>query len=338
MANEETMTIIETAPDGTETVIEITTTQNDEREDDGESLIEEVVEALFDVEIGDEENDLEFDENTGGEYEAEAADFNVGDAVFDPDMLSTGAPATTAADNAAFDADDADSAAETAGREAHAQAATDAQAAADEFVGAGDYAAAAEAREAAENEAWEAGDDSMLGAYDSVDLETAAGKQEDAEYYEQQQATHAREGDYEAAREDASNAAYAMGEADFHAGGADHTGQADAEQQQMEWAVHEENQADYYNDNAASYAAEGDFDNAEMYAAEGAAHQNAADHHGDLGEHGGEMAIFDPSSEVDSGGTYDAGYVDTNFDAVDTGFDSGVDASMDTGFDAADDV
>lgn len=211
-------------------------------------------------------------------------------------------------------------------QEEHTNAATDAQAQADEFIAKGDYAAAAEARETAENEAWEAGDDSMLSAYDAQDLTTAADNQEKAEYYEAQQAEHAQSGDYEAAKEDASNAAYAAGNADYYAGGDDHTGQADAEEYQMGWAIHEEKQADYYADNAASYAADGDFENAEMYAAEAVDHQDAADYHGDLGEHGGEMSVYDPSSVVDTGGTYDSSYDSHLADtAVDTSYDSGTD-------------
>src|SRR6185295_14152248 len=64
----------------------------------------------------------------------------------------------------ATDSDAAEVDAEAAAQEAHADAAKDAQAAADDFIEKGDYAAAAEAREMAENEAWEAGDTSMLSA------------------------------------------------------------------------------------------------------------------------------------------------------------------------------
>jgi hypothetical protein len=85
-------------------------------------------------------------------------------------------------------------AAKIAEQEAHTQAATDAQNAADEFIAKGDYAAAAEARETAENESWEAGDDSMLSAYDAGDLTFAADKQEQAEYYNEQQTQFAQAG------------------------------------------------------------------------------------------------------------------------------------------------
>src|SRR5262249_18019633 len=56
---------------------------------------------------------------------------------------------------------------EAAAQQAHADAAKDAQDAADQFVSHGDYAAAAQARETAENEAYAAGDNSMLGSSSS---------------------------------------------------------------------------------------------------------------------------------------------------------------------------
>jgi hypothetical protein len=225
-------------------------------------------------------------------------------------------------------------AAEIAEQEAHAQAATDAQNAADEFIAKGDYAAAAEARETAENEAWEAGDDSMLSAYDAGDLTHAADKQEQAEYYNELQAQFAQEGNYEAARDAADRSAYATSEADFSAGGDDHTGQAEAERYNMDWAVHEEKQADYYADGAATYAADGDFEKAESYAASAVYHQDRADNFGDLGEHGGDIAVYDPSSEVASGGSYDSSY---DAAAVDTGFDASVDTTAATSYDTGTD-
>jgi hypothetical protein len=223
-------------------------------------------------------------------------------------------------------------------QEAHAESARDAQATADEFIASGDYAAAAAAHEVAESEAWEAGDDSMLSLYDAGDLSSAAEKQEEASAYSEQQAAYAQAGDYEAAREAADNAAYATYEADSAAGGADHTGQADAEKYNMDRAVHEEKQADYYADSAAAYAAEGDFEKAEMYAASAETHQERADDFGDLGEHGGEMAVYDPSSVVETGGSFESSYDATSaYDAtaaqVDTGFDASVEMSMSSGLD-----
>ncbi len=219
-------------------------------------------------------------------------------------------------------------AAELAEQEAHTDAAKDAQESADEFVAAGDYAAAAEARETAENEAYEAGDDSMLGAYDAQDLTTAGEKQEDAQYYEAREAEHAQAGDYEAAREDASNAGYAMSDADWSAGGDDHSGQADAEKYNMDNAVWQEGIAKSDVDNAEYYAESGNFDAAESAFDSAEAHQASADNYGDLGEHGGVSAVYDSSSEVETGGSYDSTY-DSGYDtaAVDTTstYDTGAD-------------
>lgn len=235
-------------------------------------------------------------------------------------------------------------------QEAHAQAATEAQQAADDFVDSGDYAAAAEAREIAENEAWEAGDDSMLSAYDAQDLSTAAERQEDAAYYEKLESEHAQSGDYEAAKEDAGNAAYAMGDADYYAGGDDHTGQADAEVYNMDNAIWHEGLADDQLENAAYQAELGNADAAEAALDSAASEQAIADDFGDRGEHGAVGADYDPSSEVETGGNYESNYdddlagldtgfdtgMDTGFDAsggIDTGYDDGMDMSVDTGFD-----
>src|SRR5262249_52964084 len=142
----------------------------------------------------------------------------------------------------------------------HVEAATDAQSQADAAVAAGDYEAASHYRETAENEAWAAGDQSVLHGSSSTDLDDAHWQQQQADYYEHQESLHVQAGGYEAAREDASNAAWHNGNADFNAGGPDHTGQANAEYHQEDWAVWEQHAA---NDNANSadvYAAQGDFD------------------------------------------------------------------------------
>jgi hypothetical protein len=197
--------------------------------------------------------------------------------------------------------------AEQAAADAQTASAAGAQQAADDFVAAGDYAAAAEAREAAEEASWEAGDDSMLHGSDAIDLTNAAESQKDAEYYQKQEAEHAAAGDYEAAREDASNAVYATKDADWNAGGDDHSAQATAEHYQMDDAVWEQNIADDKAQTAADYLADGDVAAAEIYADSAAAHQEQADYHGDLGEHGGQMAVYDSTSVVETGGTYDTG-------------------------------
>ena len=196
----------------------------------------------------------------------------------------------------------------------YAEQAVEAQNAADEFVEAGDYKAAAEAREAAEDAAYQAGDETILHGSDSSDLENAAYQQENAEYYENRQAEHAEEGNYEAAKEDAINAGYATGDADYLAGGADHTGQADNEAYRMENAVWEEGIADDYAEAAEFHAETGNESAAEDAAAKAVEHQEAADYQADLGTHGGEYAEVDSTSEVESGGSYDASAVDTTTD------------------------
>jgi hypothetical protein len=356
------ITLTETAPDGTETVTEITTSADGTvTVEEDQSLVEEIIEAMFDTEVGDEETetavlgDTEFEGAlSGSELETGTSAFMVGDEMVTPDAVSFVAAdtsgiavpveagygmsdpgyAATAIEDPSLDSLEGQDA-EALEQEAHAEAATEAQAAADEFIASGDYAAAAEAREVAENESSEAGTDSMLSAYDSSGLALAAEKQDEAEHYSEQQALHAQQGDYEAAREDASNAAYATGDADSAAGGADHTGQSDKEVYEMDWAIHEEKMADYQADNAVAAAEDGNFEQAEMYAASAVDHQESADHFGDLGEHGGVSAVYDPSSEVASGGTYDS-----SFDAsaaVDTGFDAGMDTTVDSSFDATTD-
>ena len=300
------------------------------------------------------------------DFQTTDSDFTVGDEIFDSSLLPVDAPENQAT-NAPFDpvfetaepalaeapvADgstepaafetyqtDANEISETestefAEQEAHVQAATDAQEAADAFIAEGDYAAAAEAREVAEDESWQAGDDSMLSLYDAQDLTTAAEKQEDAENYSQQQAEFARAGDYEAAREAASDAAYATSDADILAGGADHTGEADAQFASLDNAVWQEGLAEDDLENAAWHAEMGNFDQAESSLDSAAANQADADYYGDLGEPGGDIAIYDPSSEVATGGAYDSTFDAT---AVDTGFDSSVDTTASSSFDTGTD-
>lgn len=340
MTTEETVTITETAPDGTETVIEITTSKADETltDENGESLVEEVIEAVLDS-VDDDGNYTEIDySETDATTDATLETSTVEDVYTEPVMTETvedvytepvvneteftpfAAPSVDAApivstetDTVSTEAADAE-AAEIAAQEAHAEAAREAQEAANEFVEQGDYAAAADARETAENEAWEAGDNSMLDGSDAIDLESAAESQQNAEAYNQQQAEYAQQGDYEAAREAAGNSAWETQNADWQAGGADHSGQAQAEEAQMDWAVHHQDIADYNAENAEAYAAEGDFENADMYAESAADSQAQADYHGDLGEHGGDIAVYDPSSDVDSGGTYDSSFDDYSTD------------------------
>lgn len=224
---------------------------------------------------------------------------------------------------------------EIADQEAHAQAAADAQTAVDEFVAEGDYAAAAEAREIAENESWEAGDDSMLGASDAQDLRAAAEQQENAEYYREQQAINAQSGDWEAAKEDAQNAAYATSDADYRAGGDDHTGQSDSDIYNLDNAQWHQESADQAAQNAVDAAEDGNFYAAEIYADSAEKEQGLADDFGSQGDSGNILADYDPSSEVATGGTYESTYED-NLASVDTGFDTTVDTGYDSSFDVAD--
>jgi hypothetical protein len=210
--------------------------------------------------------------------------------------------------------------------EAHATAATDAQAQADAAVDAGNYEAASQLRESAENEAWQAGDSSMLHGSTSAELDGAATHQAQAEGYEQQEAQHAASGDYEAARDDAANAANATGWADYQASGADHSGQANAEYDKEDWAVWEQHSAHDAEQNADSYAAQGDLDGAAASADSAAAHQEQADMYGHEGEHGAPDAVYDASSETDhssiDAGAYDSGAAATTSYESDHSYDA----------------
>jgi len=369
---ESQMTVTETAPDGTETVTEVIANEDGTFVVEDKSLLEEVFEAAFDVEIEDELTPYtpeEISENaesdafqTDSDFQTTGTDFTVGDEMFDPSVLPAETLETSVVD-APFDSTfgttdptftetpvafeptfetveteknewSETEAAELAEQEAHTQVATDAQEAADAFIAEGDYAAAAEAREVAEEESWQAGDDSMLSAYDAQDLTTAGEKQEDAEYYSHQQAEFAQAGDYESAKEAASNAAYATYDADSTAGGADHTGQVDAEYANLDNAVWQEGLAEDDLDNAAYHAEMGNFDAAEASLDSAAANQADADYYGDLGEPGGDIAVYDSSSEVATGGTYDSTFDAT---AIDTGFDSSVDTTASSSIDTTTD-
>jgi hypothetical protein len=185
----------------------------------------------------------------------------------------------------------------------HAEAATEAQTKADDAVAAGDYESAAEFRAEAEAEAGLAADDSMLHGSSSLQLEVADEQQDKAEALQEESAAHAREGDYEAARQDAQDAATYHSWADQNAGGSDHSGLAEKEHQQLDWAVWEQDIANENMEAAEAYAASGDMETAENYADSAADHQATADDYGDAGEHGGDLAVTDPASEVADDGT-----------------------------------
>ena len=224
--------------------------------------------------------------------------------------------------------DDPTDAAADAEQQAHTQAAQDAQAAADEFVEQGDYRAAAEARETAENEASAAGDSSVLGGSDSIDLSSAADSQETATYYQEQQQENIERGDYEAAKEDAENAAWAIGNADHSASGADHTGQSDQDAYNLGQAVGQERDSEYYAEQAESWATYGNDDAAAHNAELAGVAEDNADHYAAAADSDNVYYQQDASSDVAAGGSYDAGH---DMSSVDTGVaDTSYDASATT--------
>ncbi len=326
MQNESNNEVVVVMPD--ETGKPVATVMEVANPNESESVVEEIIDAIFDP-FGSDDTATDaatapitvvepvmivepvivapvVDGEWGATDALDTADLDLSTGISSPD--ETGDVVTA-------EPDSADAAAE-AEAQAHADAATDLQSKADDAIGKGDYAAAAELRESAENEAWTAGTSDMLHGSDSTRLESAADQQAKAEEFEREEGQHAAAGDYEAARDDASHAASAMGDADFNAGASDHTGQADAEYQEMDWAVSEEHLAEQDAQSAEGYAEAGLPDSAEVYAESAIDHQESADEHGDLGEHGGDLAVDDSSSAVE----HDS-YVDTS---------SSVDTSVDT--------
>jgi hypothetical protein len=351
--NVENMTITETAPDGTQTVIEITTTKPNDSED--KTLIEEVFDAIFDDDS--DLADVGEDDSTGGdditdegsadsemyqtlptadEINMNSVEFSIGQDTFPsgyvtaPDVPPVIDP-PTAEKTDAVDFASGDSAVGESEQTAHADAASDAQAAADDFIDRGDYAAAAEARGKAEDEAYSAGDDSMLGSSSEGELQNAAYQQEVASEYRDQQAEHIAAGDYESAKQDAQNAAYATGDADWNAGGADHSGQSDSDVTNLDWAVWDQKNAEGSRQDAEWYA-EHDLPDAAAASADQAGIYDArADDFADQADPSSVGYDYDPSSSVDSGGSYDVADVDTGFDpgTVDTSSASTYDPGTD---------
>ncbi|MEZ6092648.1 MAG: hypothetical protein R3C03_00195 [Pirellulaceae bacterium] len=207
----------------------------------------------------------------------------------------------------------------------HAEIASEAQSAADAAIQVGDYAAAQELREIAEQEAWEAGDSSMLHGSDSVQLESAAESVDRATELEALQSEAIADGDYAAAKEYSQAAAMEMGDADFLAGGNDHTGQADLEVANLDWATWHEDVANDMVENAMDHFEAGNFDAAENALDSAAGHFDHADEYADAGDHFSSTADFDPSSTMESNS------VDTysSSSTLDTSYDSGVDTSTD---------
>ena len=200
--------------------------------------------------------------------------------------------------------------------EAH-DAATEAQSAADAAIEVGDYEAAHELRETAEIEAEYAGSDDMLHGADAAELEVASEHQQTAGELESVQAELAQQGDYEAARDVAQEATNEMEAADQIAGGNDHSGQAELEASNMDWADWHQQQADDMLSSAVVYAEAGNADAADNHLDAAMDEQATADHYGDLGEHGNAIADTDYSSEVASNpaDSYSIETTDTSFDS-----------------------
>ena len=208
----------------------------------------------------------------------------------------------------------------------HLENAATAQAASDMAVEVGDYESAQQLREVAEDEFAAAGSDSELEGPTSFELEQAVEHQERAGELEAQQAEQAQAGDYAAARESSLDAASETQAADELAGGSDHSGQSQLDADNMDWAdFHQE----ISNDSLASateYFEDGNVDAAENALGVATDEHAVADHYGDLGEHGGEVADFDPSSYVES--NHVDSYSPADIDVADTS--STIDTSVDT--------
>lgn len=154
------------------------------------------------------------------------------------------------------------------------EVADQAQFEADQAVAQGDYETAAELRETAEVAAEVAGDTSTLHGPNSDQLETADQHQDNAFQAQVEQAQHIHEGDYEAARDDALEAAMEHQTADDLAGGPNHAEQAMDDYQNLNDAVWNEQAADsfaadaiYYEEQGSEAAADAAWDNATDYQA-----------------------------------------------------------------------
>ena len=85
MPNEEEMTITQTAPDGTETVIEVTSTKPDDATADGDkTVVEEVYEALFD-DNDDDGDDGDTDDDAADDDDADDGDTDADENTDDDD-------------------------------------------------------------------------------------------------------------------------------------------------------------------------------------------------------------------------------------------------------------
>lgn len=343
MTNNNEVIIIAEDANGETKVVEIVATDAEAllgKDADGDSLIEEVIEAIldptddFDSHQTGQGNDVSDADvlNAPDGYtlnaDEDSTDGSVTyDAAFDTSPLSTDANEFEVTGmNAGFDDDstgyvpagadtsfaavDSTASHTTANSEAEVNTetqanfdlATEAQGKADEAIAAGDYEAAAQYREDAENAAWQAGDDSMLHGSNANDLTMADAYQDKAADLEHQQSEYAAAGNYEAGRDASRDAATYTQWGDIEGGGADHSAEAQHEYAQMDMASWQQNIADGYQHDAEVYAAQGDVDHAEMYQQEANDHQGIADYHGELGQHDGVYDQYDQVPDASYGG------------------------------------
>ena len=299
--NDPTVAIIELIDQATGTeIFEVIDLDADAADLDNDGI--EVIDVMPDTDLDDVHDGAGFDAAHVDDATADSAGGGLADTSGSGLGLSDDPNATLASDTSTGDGID------------HAQAATDAQAQADQYVAQGDYASAADAREQAENESWSAGDDTMLHGSNSTDLSSAHDHQETAAYDEQQEQQAAQSGDYEAAREHAGDAAYETRDADFNAGGSDHSGQAQTEHDQEDWAVWHQDNANYDAHSAQWEADQGNADAASMYADHAAGEQASADYYGAGGAHD---STTDASAYDTSASTYEAP-ADTSYHVDDT--------------------
>ncbi len=178
--------------------------------------------------------------------------------------------------------------------------AVESQSMAEAAIAQGDYEAAAYHKENAEEASDAIGDPSVLEGASSLELQVADERQDRAMELESQQSEMAKSGDYAAAKELADEAAYEMRASDQLAGGSDHSGQAELESANMEWADWHQQISDDMLSTAADYANDGNLNAASNHLQGAFDHQSSADHYGDLGEHGGPLAATDPSAQIES--------------------------------------
>ncbi len=176
----------------------------------------------------------------------------------------------------------------------------DAQAVVEEAIAEGDYQAAAYHRELAEDAANASNSEALLDGPTSLELQVADEHQDQALELQAQQAELTQSGDYAAARDLSSEAAWEMREADQTAGGSDHAGQASQEAANLDWADWHQQISDDMLNSAVDYASDGNLTAAENAANGAASHADTADDYGDRGEHGGALADLSPMDPIQS--------------------------------------